>query len=80
MGYAACFLRAGGEPVPAGIYPGELNELIRPIHQKLSGGKEELVIQYEPNTEADQLKRLSKRAARRTGSRRRRWSDRTGMT
>ena len=28
---------------------GELNELIRPLHQKLSGGKEELVIQYEPH-------------------------------
>ena len=26
---------------------GELNELICPIHQKLSGGKEELIIQYD---------------------------------
>ncbi len=59
---------------------GELNELICPIHQKLSGGKEELIIQYEPNTEADQLEAAVKRAARRTGSRRRRWSDHTGMT
>ena len=41
---------------------GELNELIRPIHQKLSGGKEELVIQYEPNTEADQLEAAVKKS------------------
>ena len=41
---------------------GELNELIRPIHQKLSGGKEELVIRYEPNTEADQLEAAVKKS------------------
>ena len=41
---------------------GELSELIRPIHQKLSGGKEELVIQYEPNTEADQLEAAVKKS------------------
>ena len=41
---------------------GELNELICPIHQKLSGGKEELIIQYEPNTEADQLEAAVKKS------------------
>ncbi len=43
---------------------GELNELICPIHQKLSGGKEELIIQYEPNTEADQLEAAVKKEPR----------------
>ena len=41
---------------------GELNELICPIHQKLSGGKEELIIRYEPNTEADQLEAAVKKS------------------
>ena len=41
---------------------GELNELICPIHQKLSGGKEKLIIQYEPNTEADQLEAAVKKS------------------
>lgn len=31
----------------------QLNEIIRDIHSKLSGGKEELVILYEPNTEIE---------------------------
>ena len=41
---------------------GELYELICPIHQKLSGGKEELIIRYEPNTEADQLEAAVKKS------------------
>ena len=38
----------------------ELNEIISPIHQKLTGGKELLSVYYEPNVELDDLeKRLS---------------------
>ena len=33
----------------------QLNELIMPIHQKLSGGKEQLTLHYEPNVTADML-------------------------
>lgn len=33
----------------------QLNEIIREIHKNLSGGKEELVIQYEPDVEAQNL-------------------------
>ena len=31
---------------------GDLNEIIRPIHNKLTGGKEDLSIYYEPNVDA----------------------------
>ena len=38
----------------------ELNEIIRPIHEKLTGGKELLSVYYEPNVEqADLEKKLS---------------------
>ncbi len=38
----------------------ELNEIISPIHQKLTGGKELLSVYYEPNVELDDIeKRLS---------------------
>ena len=38
----------------------ELNEIISPIHQKLTGGKELLSVYYEPNVELDDLeKRLA---------------------
>jgi DNA replication and repair protein RecF len=38
----------------------ELNEIIRPIHEKLTGGKELLSVYYEPNVEqADFEKKLS---------------------
>ncbi|MBE5839090.1 MULTISPECIES: DNA replication/repair protein RecF [unclassified Butyrivibrio] len=39
---------------------GDLNEIIRPIHNKLTGGKEDLSIYYEPNVDAtDFEKKLS---------------------
>ena len=39
---------------------GDLNEIIRPIHNKLTGGKENLSIYYEPNVDAtDFEKKLS---------------------
>ena len=31
----------------------QLNEMIMPIHEKLSGGKEQLTLHYEPNVSAD---------------------------
>ena len=33
------------------IFIAQLNEILPPIHSKLSGGKERLLIQYEPNIE-----------------------------
>ena len=39
-----------------------LNELIRDIHSHLSGGREELVIRYEPNTEENELEAALKRS------------------
>ena len=41
---------------------GELNELICPIHRKLSGGKEELIIQYEGTRRQISWKRQSKKS------------------
>lgn len=47
------------------IFVDQLNEIIVGIHKKLSGGKEELLIQYEPDTEpeefADRLKKARER-------------------
>ena len=40
----------------------QLNELIRDIHSHLSGGREELVICYEPNTEENELEAALKRS------------------
>lgn len=34
----------------------QLNSMIHPIHWKLSGGREELVLCYEPNTEPEEMK------------------------
>lgn len=34
----------------------QLNNMITDIHKKLSGNREELILVYEPNTEADKLK------------------------
>lgn len=39
----------------------ELNELVRPIHDKLSGGREELILKYEPNTEPEELETAIRR-------------------
>ena len=62
-GYTRFFINFGKtDELTPPQFIGELNELIRPIHQKLSGGKEELVIQYEPNTEADQLEAAVKKS------------------
>ena len=36
-------------------FAGKLGEMIRPIHRKLSGGKEEMETGYEKNTEADRF-------------------------
>lgn len=33
----------------------KINELIYPIHNKLTGGREELVLQYEPNVRTDEF-------------------------
>lgn len=39
---------------------GELNEIIRGLHESLTGGRETLVLEYEPNVEEEQFaKRLS---------------------
>lgn len=40
----------------------QLNSIIWEIHRKLSGGKEQLVIQYEPNAEAEELEAALKRS------------------
>ena len=37
------------------LFMEELNEIAAKVHQKLSGGKEELVIKYEPNVTAESL-------------------------
>lgn len=34
----------------------EINEIIRDIHKKLSGGREDLILQYEPSTEETSFK------------------------
>ena len=34
----------------------KINELIYPIHKKLTGGKEELTLQYEPNVRLDEFR------------------------
>ncbi len=42
------------------LFVEQLNEIIYDIHKKLSGGKEELVIQYEPDVEIEEFeKKLS---------------------
>ena len=38
----------------------ELNEILGTIHEKLSGGKEKLIIRYEPDTAADDFERRLK--------------------
>ena len=40
----------------------QMNGIIRDIHLNLSGGKEELEIRYEPNTEADVLEKALKKS------------------
>ena len=40
----------------------QMNGIIRNIHFNLSGGKEELEIRYEPNTEADVLEKALKKS------------------
>ena len=40
----------------------QMNGIIRDIHFNLSGGKEELEIRYEPNTEADVLEKALKKS------------------
>ena len=37
------------------VFIDQLNEMIGPIHHKLSGQKEQLEIRYEPNTQAEEL-------------------------
>ncbi len=39
------------------LFTEQLNEIIYDIHKKLSGGKEELVIKYEPDTEIENLEK-----------------------
>lgn len=41
-------------------FVGQLCEIIYHIHKKLSGGKEELVIQYEPDVSIDDFERMMK--------------------
>lgn len=43
-----------------GIFVKQLNEIIYEIHKKLSGGKEELTIRYEPNVEIDRFEKMLK--------------------
>ena len=40
----------------------QMNGIIRDIHFNLSGGKEELEIRYEPNTEADVMEKALKKS------------------
>ncbi|MBQ3797911.1 MAG: DNA replication/repair protein RecF [Butyrivibrio sp.] len=40
----------------------DLNEIIRPIHEKLTGGKEILSVYYEPNVGADEFEKKMKNA------------------
>lgn len=47
------------------IFVDQLNEIIVGIHKKLSGGKEELLIQYEPDTEPDEFADRLKKARER---------------
>lgn len=42
----------------------DLNELIKPIHFKLTGGKEELVLTYEPNVVAEEFSEKLKKTRR----------------
>ena len=39
---------------------GDLNEIIRPIHNKLTGGKEDLSVYYEPNVDAVDIEKKLK--------------------
>ncbi len=47
------------------LFTEQLNEIIYDIHKKLSGGKEELVIKYEPDTEIENLERNLKQSQER---------------
>lgn len=44
------------------IFVKQLNEIIYDIHKKLSGGKEELIIEYEPNVEIENFESCMKRS------------------
>jgi len=44
---------------------GDLNEIIRPIHNKLTGGKENLSVYYEPNVDAADFERKLKSSRQR---------------
>lgn len=44
---------------------GDLNEIIRPIHNKLTGGKEDLSVYYEPNVDAIDFERKLKSSRQR---------------
>lgn len=37
----------------------QLNEIIYEIHKKLSGGKEELIISYEPDVAIEEFEKVS---------------------
>ena len=42
------------------LFVEQLNEIIYEIHKKLSGGREEIRIQYEPDVELDEFERKLK--------------------
>ena len=50
------------------LFVEQLNEIIYEIHKKLSGGREEIRIQYEPDVELDEFERKLKNSQDRTAA------------
>ena len=53
MGYAAGRIWQKDHSAEENSLSMELNEIVHDIHYKISGGREDLVIEYEPNIEDD---------------------------
>ena len=52
----------GSKIIERKLFVEQLNEIIYEIHKKLSGGREEIRIQYEPDVELDEFERKLKTA------------------
>ena len=58
----------------------QLNDMIQDIHNSLSGGREKLILTYEPHTPVEELENSLKEADLRMKSRRQLFADLTGTT
>lgn len=59
MGFTACFLRSKIIEKRE-IFARQLSEIIGEIHSKLSGGREQIVIQYEPDVSIEDFEQKMK--------------------